>query len=101
MACCFDPTFRNCSLEPFPTTAQPINCFLKTKRKKVQSFFFIRHEGRNVRLDFEDILYIEARKNYTRLVLQERPPFLVLITLKQWERILPPDLFCRIHRGYI
>ena len=26
---------------------------------------------------------------------------MVLITLKQWEKILPPDLFCRVHRGYI
>ncbi len=52
-------------------------------------------------MDFSSILYIEARKNYTRLVLDERPTVLVLVTLKQWERLLPRDLFCRIHRGYI
>jgi two-component system LytT family response regulator len=52
-------------------------------------------------VDFSSILYIEARKNYTRLVLDEKPTFLVLVTLKQWERLLPRDLFCRIHRGYI
>jgi DNA-binding LytR/AlgR family response regulator len=67
----------------------------------VQSFFFIRHEGRYTKVDFSSILYIEARKNYTRLVLDEKPTALVLITLKQWERLLPRDLFCRIHRGYI
>jgi DNA-binding LytR/AlgR family response regulator len=67
----------------------------------VQSFFFIRHEGRFVKVDFRHILYIEARKNYTRLVLEERPTALVLVTLKQWERLLPRDLFCRVHRGYI
>ena len=67
----------------------------------MQSFFFIRHEGRNVRIDFQEILYIEARKNYTRLVMEERPTVMVLVTLKQWERVLPRDLFCRIHRGYI
>jgi DNA-binding LytR/AlgR family response regulator len=67
----------------------------------VQSFFFIRHEGRNVKIDFQDILYIEARKNYTRLVMGERPAVTVLVTMKQWERVLPRDLFCRIHRGYI
>jgi DNA-binding LytR/AlgR family response regulator len=52
-------------------------------------------------VDFSSILYIEARKNYTRLVLEEKPTALVLVTLKQWERLLPQDLFCRIHRGYI
>jgi len=66
----------------------------------VQSFFFIRQDGRNVKVDFHNILYIEARKNYTRLVLTDRSA-MVLITLKQWEKILPTDLFCRVHRGYI
>ncbi|HTR31380.1 MAG TPA: LytTR family DNA-binding domain-containing protein [Puia sp.] len=67
----------------------------------MQSFFFIRHEGRNVKVDFRDIVYIEARKNYTRLVMENRPTMMVLVTLKQWERVLPRELFCRIHRGYI
>ncbi|HMI60448.1 MAG TPA: LytTR family DNA-binding domain-containing protein [Puia sp.] len=67
----------------------------------MQSFFFIRHEGRFVKVDFQHILYIEARKNYTRLVMEERPTALVLVTLKQWEKLLPDDLFCRVHRGYI
>ncbi|HEY4336552.1 MAG TPA: LytTR family DNA-binding domain-containing protein [Puia sp.] len=68
----------------------------------MQSFFFIRHEGKFMKVDFRHILYIEARKNYTRLVLDDRPiAALVLVTLKQWEKLLPADLFCRIHRGYI
>ena len=52
-------------------------------------------------MDFRDIVYIEAKKNYTRLMLEDRSSALVLGTLKQWERLLPSDLFCRIHRGYI
>jgi DNA-binding LytR/AlgR family response regulator len=66
----------------------------------VQSFLFIRQDGRNVKVDFNNILYIEARKNYTRLVMADRVA-MVLITLKQWENILPTELFCRVHRGYI
>ncbi len=67
----------------------------------MQSFFFIRHEGRNVKVDFREILYIEARKNYTRLVMENRPTILVLVTLKHWERVLAAEAFIRIHRGYI
>jgi DNA-binding LytR/AlgR family response regulator len=67
----------------------------------VQSFFFIRHEGRNVKVDFKEILYIEARKNYTRLVMENRPTLMVLVTLKQWDQMLPKETFCRVHRGYI
>lgn len=55
-----------------------------------------------MKVDIRHILYIEARKNYTRLVLEDRPTAaLVLVTLKQWEKLLPRDLFCRVHRGYI
>ena len=54
-----------------------------------------------MKVDFGDILYIEARKNYTRIVMENRPTMMVLVTLKQWERVLPRELFCRIHRGYI
>lgn len=54
-----------------------------------------------MKVDFEEILYIEARKNYTRLVMENRPTIMVLVTLKQWERVLPEKMFCRIHRGYI
>ncbi|HVV06623.1 MAG TPA: LytTR family DNA-binding domain-containing protein [Puia sp.] len=66
----------------------------------MQSFFFIRQDGRNVKVDMHTIVYIEARKNYTRLVMTDRSA-MVLITLKQWESILPQSLFCRVHRGYI
>ena len=66
----------------------------------MQTFFFIRQDGRNVKVEFRSIVYIEARKNYTRLVMTERS-VMVLITLKQWEKILPAELFCRVHRGYI
>ena len=54
-----------------------------------------------MKVDYRNILYIEARKNYSRLVLEDRPTALVLVTLKQWEKLLPRDLFCRVHRGYI
>ena len=67
----------------------------------MQSFIFIRREGRYVKVDFHNIVYIEAKKNYTRLMLEDKSTVLVLGTLKQWERLLPGDLFCRIHRGYI
>lgn len=54
-----------------------------------------------MKVDFQEILYVEARKNYTRLVMEERPTIMVLVTLKQWEKLLPGDCFCRVHRGYI
>lgn len=54
-----------------------------------------------MKVEFQEILYIEARKNYTRLVMEDRPTLMVLVTLKQWERVLPREVYCRVHRGYI
>jgi DNA-binding LytR/AlgR family response regulator len=67
----------------------------------VQSYIFIRHDGKFKQIEFQDVLYIEAKKNYTRIALKEKPAILILTTLKQWDEALPPDMFCRIHRSYI
>jgi DNA-binding LytR/AlgR family response regulator len=61
-------------------------------------FLFIRDSGRNVKLDLQRILYIEARKNYSYLVTTEKN-FMLLTPLKDWALFLPQDSFCRIHRA--
>jgi hypothetical protein len=65
-----------------------------------KTFLFIRQASRNIRLDPQRILYIEARKNYSWLVTTEKS-FMVLTPLKDWLQFLPQDSFCRIHRSYI
>ncbi len=65
-----------------------------------KKFVFIRDSGRNVKLDLQRILYVEARKNYSYLVTTEKN-FMVLTPLKDWAFFLPQHSFCRIHRAYI
>ena len=62
--------------------------------------FFVRHQGRFVRIAVAEIQYIEARKNYSRIVTT-RESYLVLVPLKRFETALPTDGFCRIHRAFI
>jgi DNA-binding LytR/AlgR family response regulator len=65
-----------------------------------KSFLFIR-EGRIYRkISFDTLLYVEARQNYTRFV-SAQDSGLAHATLKDWENLLPPAMFCRIHRGFI
>jgi len=63
-------------------------------------FFFIRVPGKYIKLDFRDILYTEGCRNYIRIVLESRV-YVVQITMKRIEQILPATQFCRIHRSYI
>lgn len=48
-----------------------------------------------------DILYIEALEKYSNVYLLNSKKVLVRKLLKEWEQILPPDLFLRIHRKTI
>jgi len=65
-----------------------------------QSCFFIRISKKYIRIRFRDILYIESVGNYVKIVT-DTGSFLTPLTVKQLERALPPDLFCRINRGSI
>ena len=63
-------------------------------------YFFVRLNGRYQKIPFDDIRYVEACKNYIRIVTGAKS-YMVLVAMKQMERILPQNMFCRIHRSYI
>jgi len=65
-----------------------------------QPFFFIRHQGRNLKIRVADIDYIESRKNYCKIVTKSGA-FMTIVTLKRMVKLLPPDEFCQIHRAFI
>lgn len=66
----------------------------------MQDFFFLKTNGDYTRVNYSDIVYVECLKNYVRIVTA-KTAFIVLVTMKHAEEILPPDKFCRIHRSYI
>jgi len=49
----------------------------------------------------EDIIYIEAKSNYTVFSFLGSPKLMVSKTLKDFEELLPPDLFFRPHHSFI
>ena len=51
-------------------------------------------------INLEDIIYLEASNNYTYIYL-DKQKFLVSRTLKDFEEILPPETFLRIHHSYL
>jgi DNA-binding LytR/AlgR family response regulator len=66
----------------------------------MHNFFFIRIDGRYIRISFSDIIYVEAARNYIKIVTDKKV-WLALISLKRIEQILPSSLFKRIHKSYI
>ena len=45
-----------------------------------------------------DLIVISSEQNYTRLTLTNGVSHLVYRTMKEWEAVLPPDTFVRVHR---
>lgn len=66
----------------------------------MQPFFFIKEQGRYVRVNFSAILFIEARSNYVQIVTSARI-YMCLVSMRQIEKLLPEESFCRVHRSYI
>ncbi|MBK7288903.1 MAG: LytTR family transcriptional regulator [Chitinophagaceae bacterium] len=58
----------------------------------MKKYFFIKTDGKYVRLCFSEILYAEGSRNYTK-IFSETKQYLVLITMKRLEQSLPTSLF--------
>lgn len=56
--------------------------------------------GEQFLVPMEEIMYLLADGNYTHVHTEEKI-FLTTKNLKDFEDMLPPDIFCRIHHGHI
>lgn len=61
---------------------------------------FVKSAGKLVRIRLQDILYIEALKEYVRIFTHENS-WVVYQTMQSLEDKLPKEGFYRIHRSYI
>jgi DNA-binding LytR/AlgR family response regulator len=67
---------------------------------ELKDYVFIKADNNLVKVFHHDILYIEARKDYLKVVTTNNS-HLTHMTMKHIVSILPPRLFTRIHRSYI
>jgi len=63
-------------------------------------YIFIKVETKMIRLELDDILYIEGLKNYVSIYTKTQR-IISLQVLKQLEEILPPNRFVRVHKSFI
>lgn len=81
---------------------------LKNIKKEVpaisngRKFIFIKTEYKIVRIELDDILYIEGLKDYSKIYLKDNPkPIFTLQNLKSFETKFQSEEFIRVHRSYI
>ncbi len=76
----------------------------KKSRQPVRGrdYFFINISHKVHKIFYDDILYLEGFKDYTKLYMaSSSSPLLVLHILKHFEDFLPAGEFVRVHRSYI
>ena len=66
-----------------------------------KDFLFIKSEYKILRINFDDIKYIEAKSEYIRIHLVNAKPVMTQLSMKSVEDMLPADRFMRVHRSFI
>ena len=66
----------------------------------IPTYFFIKLEGRLVKINYGDVLYMEAQRDFTTIHLANKK-LLAGMHLKAIEDMLAPPNILRVHRSYI
>ena len=64
-------------------------------------YIFIKSEYQVIKINYDDIRYMESLDDYVKIYTTNSRPMLTLMTLKAIIEKLPEDRFARIHRSYI
>ena len=66
----------------------------------MQKFFFIKSNGKYLKISFNEIVFVEGCRNYIKIITDNKA-YLVLIAMKRMEQLLPVNMFRRIHKSFI
>lgn len=65
-------------------------------------YMYVKSDYKLIRIDFDDIIYIEGLKDYVKIYLESaNKPVLSLSSMRSLEGMLPQHTFFRTHRSYI
>ena len=74
-----------------------INANIKDKSKCI----FVRSDYKLVKIQINDIKYIESLDDYIKIYTTDKKPVSTLMSLKGVMDLLPPNDFMRVHRSFI
>lgn len=73
---------------------------LRNHAVAAKDYFFLKTGYEQVKVQYDEILYMEAAGNYVTFVLQDKS-LLSRMTINELSELLPADKFMRVHRSYI
>lgn len=88
------------SFERFSKAVQKAKLMLQTDEGAVDSFTYVRVEGKFHRIDFDTICWIESDRNYIS-IFTEQDRINLRLSIGEIEGQLPKKLFVRVHKSFI
>jgi DNA-binding LytR/AlgR family response regulator len=65
-----------------------------------EPYLFVKADGKIYKVMHSDLLFAEAKGNYTRVVTAQYE-LLTIMTFSNFEELLPKKIFLRVHRSFI
>jgi len=75
--------------------------FQKETVRTTASHLFVKSDYKLIRIELDDIKYIESQHEYIKIHLSSSTPVMTQLSLKSIEEQLPPGRFMRVHRSFI
>jgi two-component system LytT family response regulator len=82
------------------TTEYNLKNNIKTETAKVDSHIFIKVDKKMVKINIEEILFVEGMKEYIKIVTPDKT-YITHKSLTSQSEELPNDKFMRIHKSYV
>jgi len=73
----------------------------KESIKTTAIHLFVKSDYKLIRIELDDVKYIESQHEYIKIHLVNSNPVLTQLSLKSIEEQLPSERFMRVHRSYI
>jgi len=79
---------------------QPIQIVKENKIEFTSDFIFVKADKKTIKLNFNEIQYIEGLGDYIKIHTKERS-IVSKLTVKRMEELLPSNQFPRVHKSFI
>jgi DNA-binding LytR/AlgR family response regulator len=100
-----DYLIKPVSFDRFLKACNKVQTVAEYKQKGIvgqeDNYFFVHVEYKQVKINFDQILFIEAMRDYIRIHLNNLKPVITHMSMKAVEKRLPDRGFQRIHKSYI
>lgn len=95
-----DYLLKPIAFDRFLKATQKAQLRLSDNKPSANGYFFVKSDHKNVRIDFEAILFIEGRKDYIRIHTVDQT-IDTLLTINTLLEKLPVTNFVRVHRSFV